>query len=262
MSDEELAWEFLRRDPGYRQAYNEAQSLGALPEDLFRDPSKWGLRSFVDPDLSGHMRESIWDEALRSNSASAVRTLSDNDNMKTPPPFGELQVAIDVRRPKADLIEEIVRQIDDYRKKRAISEPRLRRRIRRKLLPAYLRALDAEASGLTPGEMVRALRKLGDPHLPQSFDIQNVRRSFSKRLAAARELSKAGYKDIVRCAREPDPFRWNFKELSYSPHCNEGPQEWRILLVVSFGGHSRAESYSVKRIWTLWIRTADKEPAR
>jgi hypothetical protein len=41
----DLAWEFLRRNPEYRNAYQELIALGRLTEDVAREfAERWGLR--------------------------------------------------------------------------------------------------------------------------------------------------------------------------------------------------------------------------
>ena len=59
-----FAWEFLRRNPDYRIAFERSRAANIAPTRLNRDSSyirvknpskaaaKWGLQSFADPDLS------------------------------------------------------------------------------------------------------------------------------------------------------------------------------------------------------------------
>jgi hypothetical protein len=53
-----LAWEWLRRDPAYRAAWQAAQSDGA--EDDAARPERWGLQMFESPDLAAPHARPIW----------------------------------------------------------------------------------------------------------------------------------------------------------------------------------------------------------
>lgn len=54
-----LAWEWLRRDPGYRSAALSADLPAAAPGEVPR-PEHWGLHAFEDPDRAAPDARPIW----------------------------------------------------------------------------------------------------------------------------------------------------------------------------------------------------------
>ena len=55
------AWEFLRRDPGYRRAYNSAVADTPIGDALADDPAlRFGLLRFDDPDHDALMANVFW----------------------------------------------------------------------------------------------------------------------------------------------------------------------------------------------------------
>jgi len=55
------AWEFLRRDPGYRRAYNSTIASAPINDSVFDNPAlSFGLRRFEDPDQDSLMANVFW----------------------------------------------------------------------------------------------------------------------------------------------------------------------------------------------------------
>ena len=70
----DLAWEFLRRNPDYRQSYQELAAVGRLSEDIAREFSEqWGLRFRRGPSQFRAHPADLLDPASRSSDASVRR---------------------------------------------------------------------------------------------------------------------------------------------------------------------------------------------
>lgn len=70
----DLAWEFLRRNPDYRQLYQELLDVGRLTEDVAREfAEQWGLRFRRRPSQLGTHPADLLDPANRSGDASVHR---------------------------------------------------------------------------------------------------------------------------------------------------------------------------------------------
>lgn len=67
----DLAWEFLRRNPEYRQSYQEMLAIGRLTEDVAREfAEQWGLRFRRRPrQIRAHPTD-LLDPANRSGDTS------------------------------------------------------------------------------------------------------------------------------------------------------------------------------------------------
>lgn len=70
----DLAWEFLRRNPDYRQSYQVLLDVGRLTEDVAREfAEQWGLRFRRRPwQLRAHSAD-LLDPANRSGDPSVHR---------------------------------------------------------------------------------------------------------------------------------------------------------------------------------------------
>lgn len=69
-----LAWEFLRRNPEYRKAYQELVAAGRLSEDMAREfAEQWGLRFRGRPSHLGAHPADLLDPASRPGSACIHR---------------------------------------------------------------------------------------------------------------------------------------------------------------------------------------------
>lgn len=64
-----FAWEWLRRDPGYRSAAEAARARASHGE---ADASPWGLHRFEDPDLAAPVARPVW-RASHHNLVVAAR---------------------------------------------------------------------------------------------------------------------------------------------------------------------------------------------
>lgn len=63
----DLAWEFLRRNPDYRRAYQELVAIGRLSERAAREfAAQWGLRFRRRPTQLGAHTADLLDPASRS----------------------------------------------------------------------------------------------------------------------------------------------------------------------------------------------------
>lgn len=54
-----FAWEWVRRDPGYRAAAELARE-GAVSPEALPDPARWGLHAFEAPDLGAPAARPVW----------------------------------------------------------------------------------------------------------------------------------------------------------------------------------------------------------
>lgn len=66
LTPSELAWEFLRRNPDYRQSYDELLSTGRLTDEAARQfAQQWGLRFRSRPQGNGSHPADLLDPASR-----------------------------------------------------------------------------------------------------------------------------------------------------------------------------------------------------
>ncbi|WP_333836088.1 transcriptional regulator domain-containing protein [Novosphingobium sp.] len=71
LTPSELAWEFLRRNPDYRQSYYQLLSSGRLTEETAQEfAQQWGLRFRGRPSQLGTRAADLLDPANRSRHAS------------------------------------------------------------------------------------------------------------------------------------------------------------------------------------------------
>lgn len=81
----DLAWEFLRRNPDYRQSYQELVAVGRLTEDIAREfAEQWGLRFRRRPSQIRAHSADLLDPANRSGDAPSHRWSEPGG--KSPPP--------------------------------------------------------------------------------------------------------------------------------------------------------------------------------
>ena len=74
LSPGDLAWEFLRRNPNYRKAYEELVAAGRLTEEVAREfAAYWGLRFRRGPSQLCAYPADLLDPTNRSSDAPARR---------------------------------------------------------------------------------------------------------------------------------------------------------------------------------------------
>lgn len=78
-----LAWEYLRRDPAYRAAWQRQRSAS---------PGTWGVELLEDPDLDARTADPLW----RSEPFGQVRLIADSA-IESGPPFSLWQMAGSLR---------------------------------------------------------------------------------------------------------------------------------------------------------------------
>ena len=70
----DLAWEFLRRNPDYRNAYRDLVATGRLTEAIAQEfAERWGLRFRRRPSQLGANPADLLDPANRSRDTSVHR---------------------------------------------------------------------------------------------------------------------------------------------------------------------------------------------
>lgn len=62
-----FAWEWLRRDPGYRAAAERAFEGIGQRDDKSATPERWGLHAFEPPDLPAPLARPVWSADLNSH---------------------------------------------------------------------------------------------------------------------------------------------------------------------------------------------------
>jgi hypothetical protein len=65
-----FAWEWLRRDPGYRAAASQARGSTGLTQAM--QPELWGLHVFEEPDLAAPHARPVWRADIHSYVLAAV----------------------------------------------------------------------------------------------------------------------------------------------------------------------------------------------
>lgn len=84
LTPSDLAWEFLRRNPDYRQSYDELMSTGRLSDEAAEKFARqWGLRFRGRPSQLGAHPAYLLDPANRSGDASVYwRTEPGGENSR------------------------------------------------------------------------------------------------------------------------------------------------------------------------------------
>ena len=62
-----FAWEWLRRDPGYRAAAERALQGRSHTDDEPLAPERWGLHAFEPPDLPAPLARPVWNADIHSH---------------------------------------------------------------------------------------------------------------------------------------------------------------------------------------------------
>jgi hypothetical protein len=181
------AWEFLRRNRRYRDAWGRLAELDFIEQmaqqsEVFKAAGyTWGLSRPIDPALDARLAQFTLFWSLSSGlftgylpNSGAVRRLSI-----------DLEKPI---RPQLQIAEKLLRTERDQKAERGeISPLRPKIRPRKDLYPSYVQILDGNLAGA-------GTRVIGEALFPEHDDPRQPARD---RLKAATKLSGGAYKDLL-----------------------------------------------------------------
>ena len=216
LTDSEWAWEFLRRNSGYRSDWRDFEETAQLaPDDerarglpdIVKRIGEWGLLTPANPSLNAKQLRGeilLWRPSLRAANVFVLDRQSAADRVDALPPNLELFV-LDLNKPLGPQINQVrelfrllqragaepesSRTSDGIMPKPTATKPKSSTKANRPNWPLYLRALDAEANGIKINEMARIL-------FPNRVDSR-ARQSMRDAMQAAKRLKDIRYMDLI-----------------------------------------------------------------
>ncbi len=188
------AWEFLRRNPEYRAAWEEFQGTSRLAKEYgAREEAagaEWGLEWPVDPDLRATEARFYFsgsDTLRRVLGVSRARA-----NMVT-------MLEIDLERPLRPQLQIALKRLrhdrDEAKRRGKIKPCRPKTRAQTRLYPCYVRLLDGSLAGV-------GMWKMGKELFPDLEDLEDRRQRARTRLRSARKLASGGYRELLQLPDE------------------------------------------------------------
>lgn len=213
-----LCWEFLRRNPGYREDFRRAAQSGAMVD------RRWGLAARADPDLSADEAEVIWREdvapglvvPMERAAIGRPRTLPRGAQGAVEAPEGRhirlpsgLQLLLRGGAAPAEPLVVVlsfdedfnlrVRAVDALRRASLTAAPPKSRltSVQKEKLARALFALDAAAAGRSHREIATELfgaEAFGD----EPFGVSTIRDVTARLIRRGRALMSGGYLKLLR----------------------------------------------------------------
>jgi len=171
------AWEFLRRNPEYREAWESGDSASA---------AAWGLEELTDPD----------GECPRFLPPSYGAMLIGERDQGVTVPAGHVRYDFDLTQPLAPQLEKAgqdLRLVQEMEQQIGTMTPPVFRRQRRDKWVTYLRVLDAEADGAPQSE----IGKHFFPKRSDRYPEHPRRQAAHDLLRQARLMVNGGYRKLL-----------------------------------------------------------------
>ena len=173
------AWEFLRRNPDYRDCWESGDQSGA---------HEWGLARLVDPD-------DRCPEGLRFNLSFGGMIIG-GWHSDLAVPLGHVYYDFDITKPLPKQLEKAARDlrlVQDIENQIGELPPMSPTRDRIDKWPRYLRILDAATEETSRAEMAEHLF----PDLPDDYPNHKGSKAASNSLRQARGMVEVGYRKIL-----------------------------------------------------------------
>jgi hypothetical protein len=193
-SPERWAWEFLRRNPEYREDWKKLTNGLSEKEKKyflhFRSCEKWGLKNYLDPDMEN---PNICGFIPPGGDPKAIYQLDPKthlfiDRARPNPKTGEIILRFNVKEPINPQIEVAKKKLMEFQEETMKNENGIRKAFkpRREEWITLIRLLDAMADRTSNKEIARAL-------FPKDFsddDPKATKKLFDKKEQARRYLEQ------------------------------------------------------------------------
>jgi len=173
------AWEFLRRNPDYRDSWETGDESRA---------QEWGLARLVDPDERSP-------EGLRFNMSFGGMIIGER-NFYLTVPLGHVYYDFDITKPLPPQLQKAgsdLRLVRDMEDRIGEIPSASDSRMRTDKWPEYFRLLDAAAAEASRQEIAAELY----PNLTDEHGENEGQKAVSKRLLVAKEMARHGYRKIL-----------------------------------------------------------------